>query len=129
LLIGVNDWVQGVDSGAFHKNLVYILGRMQSKLPNKSNLILVTIPDFSATPTGAQYANGRDISKGITQFNDIIKKEAVQRGLPVVDIFPLTQNMKNDKTLIAQDGLHPSAKEYALWQDMIYPVAAKMLMK
>jgi acyl-CoA thioesterase I len=127
LLIGVNDWVQGVDSGTFHKNLVYILDHVQAGLPNKNMALLITIPDFGVTPTGAQYSGGRDISKGISDFNSIIKNEAHKRNLPVADIFAETQKMKGNSELIAHDGLHPSAKEYALWEKIIYPVAYKLL--
>ena len=123
LLIGVNDWVQGVDSGTFHKNLNYIIDHVLSA---KSKLILITIPDFGVTPTGKMYSGGRDISKGITEFNDIIKSEAHKRNLPIVDIFPESQKMKDNPDLIAHDGLHPSAKEYALWGKLIFPVAYKL---
>ncbi len=127
LLIGVNDWVQGVDSGAFHKNLNYILDHVQTSLPDKNKVLLITIPDFGVTPTGKMYSEGRDITKGITDFNNIIKNEAHKRNLPVADIFPETQKMKDSRDLIAHDGLHPSAKEYALWEKIIYPVACKLL--
>jgi len=129
LLIGVNDWVQGVDSATYHRHLNIIINAMQAKLPDKHKLLLVTIPDFSMAPAGAQYSNGRDISQGITDFNNIIKQEAATRGLKVVDVFPLSKEMANDKTLVADDFLHPSAKEYALWEKIIYPVAAEMLKK
>lgn len=128
LLIGVNDWVQGIDSGTFHTNLVYILNHVQATLPDKSKVLLITIPDFGVTPTGKMYGEGRDISKGISDFNDIIKREALKRNLPVAEIFPETQKMKDNPELIARDGLHPSAKEYALWEQIIYPVAYKLLM-
>jgi acyl-CoA thioesterase I len=127
LLIGVNDWVQGVDSSSFHKNLNYILDHIQSSLPDKSKVLLITIPDFGVTPTGKRYSAGRDISKGVTGFNNIIKMEARVRDLPVADIFPETQKMKDNPELTARDGLHPSAKEYALWEKIIYPVAYKLL--
>jgi len=45
----------------------------------------------------------------------------------VVDIFPQSQLMKDNSDLIAKDGLHPSAKEYALWGQIIYPSAYKIL--
>jgi len=127
ILIGVNDWVQGVDSGTFHKNLTYIIDHVQSLLPDKSKVLLITIPDFGVTPTGKRYSEGRDISKGITDFNNIIKAEGHKRNLPVADIFPETQKMKDNPDLIAHDGLHPSAKEYALWEKIIYPVAFNLV--
>ncbi len=127
LLIGVNDWVRDVDAKTYHKNLSYIIDEVQKALPGKSKLILITIPDFGVTPQGALYGGERDISKGITEFNDIIKTEAKKRGLVCVDIFPLSKGMLNHQDLVAADGLHPSAKEYALWETLIFPEAKKML--
>lgn len=125
--IGVNDWVQGVDAKAFQQRLVALLDAIQQVIPNTNRLFLVTIPDFSVTPTGAMFARGRDIAAGLTEFNNIIKAEGARRGLTVVDIFALSQKMRDDATLIAPDGLHPSAKEYALWEEMIFPVAQALL--
>ena len=127
LLIGVNDWVQGVDAKTFQKNLVFIIDKMQAKLANKSNLVLITIPDFGVTPTGSRYSNGRDISKGIMEFNKIITDEAKKRNLKTVDLFPTSKEMGKDNSLIAADGLHPSAKEYAIWETLIYPVVHDVL--
>lgn len=129
LLIGVNDWVQGVSKETFKNNLIIILGQMQNKLPDKQKLILVTIPDFSKTPTGKNYDRNGDAEEGILEFNNIIKEEGQKRNLPVVDIYPISQQTTNDPTLIASDGLHPSGKQYKLWTNEIYPVALKMLKK
>ncbi len=127
LLIGVNDWVRQTDITTYHKNLNVIIEAVQKKLSNKSHLILITIPDFGVTPQGSLYGSGRDISKGISEFNDIIKSEAKKRGLVCVDIFPLSKGMLNTKELVADDGLHPSAKEYALWETLIFKEAKKLL--
>lgn len=127
LLIGVNDWVRDVDAKTYRQNLSYIINEVQKALSDKSKLILITIPDFGVTPQGALYSGGRDISRGIAEFNDIIKAEAKQRGLICVDIFPLSKGMLNRKELVAADGLHPSAREYALWESLIFPEAKKLL--
>lgn len=127
LLIGVNDWVRQTDSKTYHQHLNYAIDEIQKKLSHKSHLILITIPDFGMTPQGALYGSGRDISKGISEFNAIIKSEAKQRGLSCVDIFPLSKGMLNNKELVAADGLHPSAKEYALWETLIFAEAKKVL--
>jgi lysophospholipase L1-like esterase len=125
--IGVNDWVQGVEAQTFHQRLIQLLDAMQQVLPDTNRLFLVTIPDFSVTRTGAMYSGGRDIARGLAEFNDIIKQEGTKRGLKVVDVFALSQNMRHDATLTAPDGLHPSAKEYGLWEEAIFPVAQKLL--
>ena len=129
LQIGVNDWVQGVDAETFRKRFVALVHRMLEVLPNKNRLVVVTIPDFGVTPTGPRYTGGRNISNGILSFNKIIAEEAKNRGLRVVDVFPLSKKMGNDRSLVAVDGLHPSAKEYAEWEKIIFPVVFELLTK
>lgn len=127
LLIGVNDWVQGVDETTFRNRLSYLLDSMLAVLTDKKHLLVVTIPDFGVTPTGPKYARERNIHEGILQFNQIVTEEARKRGLEVVDIFPLSKKMGQDKSLVAKDGLHPSAKEYAEWEKIIYPSVLRLL--
>jgi len=127
LLIGVNDWVQGVDETTFRNRFSYLVDQMLAVLPNKKRLLVVTIPDFGVTPTGPKYSRGRNIHEGIMQFNQIVTEEARKRGLAVVDIFPLSKKMGQDKSLVAKDGLHPSAKEYAEWEKIIFPAALELL--
>lgn len=127
LQIGVNDWVQGVDANSFRRRFTFLADRMLEVLPNKSWLLIVTIPDFGVTPTGPHYAHGRNISEGISRFNQIIVEEGMKRDLRVVDVFPLSKKMHDDTSLVAADGLHPSAKEYAEWEKIIFPVALELL--
>src|SRR3989475_713531 len=127
LLIGVNDWVQGVDETTFRNRFSYLVDQMLAVLPNKKRLLVVTIPDFGVTPTGPKYSRGRNIHEGILRFNQVVTEEARKRGLEVVDIFPLSKKMGQDKSLVAKDGLHPSAKEYAEWEKIIFPAALELL--
>jgi acyl-CoA thioesterase I len=126
LQIGVNDWVQGVDEETFRKRFTSLVDQMLAVLLDNKRLLVVTIPDFGVTPTGGRYARGRNISEGLTRFNQIINEEAKKRSLKVVDVFPLSQAMK-DPSLVAADGLHPSAKEYAEWEKLIFPAALELL--
>ena len=127
LLIGVNDWVQGVDEETFRERFTFIVEEMLKMLGSKQRLLIVTIPDFGVTPTGPRYARGRNISEGIASFNKIITEESKKRGLRVVDIFELSKKMASDRSLVAADGLHPSAKEYAEWEKVIFPAALQLL--
>lgn len=129
LQIGVNDWVQGVDGEKFRKNFSFLVDQMGVVLHDKNRLLIVTIPDFGVTPTGPKYARGRNISNGILSLNKIIAEEAMKRGLRVVDVFQLSKRMDNDPTLVAADGLHPSAKAYAEWEKIIFPAALELLKK
>ena len=129
LCIGVNDWVQEISPEDYRSNLQFILDQMLSALPSKDRLLIVNIPDFGITPEGPKYSKGRDISAGLAHFNDIIDDEAKIRGLKVVDVFDVSKEMEKDPTLVAEDGLHPSAKEYELWEKLIFPAALELLSK
>jgi len=129
LLIGVNDWVQGVDEKTFRKHFTLLLDQMLALLPDKKRLLIVTIPDFGVTPTGPRYARGRNISEGLTRFNQIITEEATKRDLRVVDVFAISKKMRDDPSLVAADGLHPSTKAYAEWEKIIFPAAVELLNK
>ncbi len=127
LLIGVNDWVHGSGKNKFTSHLKTLMDRMMRELPHPERLLIVTIPDFSCAPRGETYGYGRNIARGISRYNAIIEKEAGERELPVVDIFPLSQTFCNHPEMFVEDGIHPSAKQYALWEDLIFPVAYKIL--
>ena len=127
LLIGVNDWNRGVPITTFKKNLKIILDRVQKTLPDPTKIILITIPDFSVTPTGETYGDPQYNSMEVQKFNAIVKDEAKARNLQIVDVFFLSQEMGRDPSLLASDKLHPSAKEYRLWEKEIFPVAKLML--
>jgi acyl-CoA thioesterase I len=127
LMLGVNDWVQGVPATTFRFRLGHIMDEMRKALPNEKRLLVINIPDFSVTPAGPNYAQGRDIRAGLAEFNVIIAEEARRRELRLVDIFPLSQAMATDPSLVAPDGLHPSAKAYAAWEELIFPAAQELL--
>ncbi len=127
LQIGVNDWVQGVDEEAFRQRFTFLVEQILAGLRDKDRLLIVTIPDFGVTSSGSHYAGGRNISEGLARFNQIITEEATKRGLRVVDVFPISKKMGDDVSLVAADGLHPSAKEYAEWEKAIFPAALDLL--
>lgn len=128
LLIGVNDWVQGVDAEVFRERFAQIIGAVQQELPSPDRILLVTIPDFSVTPEGEKYSRGRDITAGIAAFNAIIIESARQRDLAVADIFDLSRELVGPEW-VAADGLHPSAAAYRRWLERIAPLAVRILQK
>ncbi|MGZ3874341.1 MAG: SGNH/GDSL hydrolase family protein, partial [Mucilaginibacter sp.] len=48
-------------------------------------------------------------------FNAINKSISTAAGVNYLDITGISRQAANDPSLIAPDGLHPSAKMYALW--------------
>ena len=128
LLIGVNDWVQGISEDEFRSNISVILDRMQRNIPS-GNIIVITIPDFSITPTGKLYAVNRNAKAGISRFNQIVSEESVKRTIAVVDIYSLSQTLGVTGGYVALDGLHPTGKAYTRWLKLIYPAVHTQLLK
>jgi acyl-CoA thioesterase-1 len=119
LQIGVNDYVQGITAQVFTSHLQYIVSFLQQHMAEPKNILLVTIPDYPKTPTGAQFGDPTTSTAGVEAFNQIITSVGAKAGIVVADIFPTSQAVATDPSLIASDGLHPSAKEYAAWTSVI----------
>jgi acyl-CoA thioesterase-1 len=121
ILIGTNDWVQGMDASTFQTNIRAIYKRVIQIVPDRKRILVVTTPDFSIMPKGYLFSGGRDSVKGVSEFNTIIVREAEAQQLQVVDLFPYSRTMGDDAALASDDGVHPSAKGYAKWADVIEP--------
>jgi lysophospholipase L1-like esterase len=52
---------------------------------------------------------------------------AGERGIAFVDTFDLSLRAAGDRSLVADDGLHPSGAQYALWVERILPVVERLL--
>ncbi len=120
ILIGVNDYVQGVDAQSFQQHLEYIVTTVQNQLAKPNNLVLITIPDYGKTPSGERFSNPQSAEAGVREFNQIITDTASEHKLAIADIFGVSQKVVSDPSLIASDGLHPSGKQYTDWTDVIY---------
>lgn len=126
LLIGVNDVVQGVAADRYRANVAAILDSLLARLP-AGRLLTVTTPDYTATPAGSDFGDPVTQRVAIVRNNAILAELVHTRGIAVVDIFDISQRAGADRSLVAGDGLHPSATQYALWVERIAPVAARLL--
>jgi lysophospholipase L1-like esterase len=126
LLVGVNDVVQGVPSDAYRANVVDILDALQVQV-GAGRIVVVTTPDYTVTPAGADYGDPATQSAGIRTNNAIITELANARGIAVVDIFDISLEAAGDRSLVADDGLHPSGAQYARWVERITPVMEALL--
>jgi lysophospholipase L1-like esterase len=126
LLIGVNDVVQGVPAAIYEGNLRTILDALVARLL-AGRIVTVGIPDYTVTPSGADYGDPRQQHEGIVAVNDVMKRLSAERGIDYVDIFDLSLRAADDRSLIAADGLHPSGTQYALWVERLRPVVEDLL--
>ena len=126
LLIGVNDVVQGVSPETFRANAAWILEALLRFLP-ANRIVTVATPDYTVTPQGASYGDPYVQAAGIRTNNAILRDLATDRGIAFVDIHDLSLSAARDRSLVADDGLHPSGAQYALWVERIAPVVARLL--
>jgi len=126
VLIGVNDVVQGVGEATYRENVSLILDELLSRLP-PSRLLVVTTPDYTVTPRGGDFGDPAAQAEAIRRFNAVAVELADERGISVVDIHDLSVEAETDRSLVADDGLHPSGAQYARWVDRIAPVVEDVL--
>jgi len=126
VLIGVNDVVQGVVEATYRENVSLILDELLSRLP-PSRLLVVTTPDYTVTPRGGDFGDPAAQAEAVRRFNAVAVELADERGISVVDIHDLSVEAETDRSLVADDGLHPSGAQYARWVDRIAPVVEHLL--
>jgi len=126
VLIGVNDVVQGVSPDVYARNVVRILDAMLATVPPE-RVVAIGIPDYTATPAGADYGDPAQRRAAIVERNGTMAALAAERGIAFVDIFDLSSRAATDRSLVAVDGLHPSGAQYALWVARIAPVVRERL--
>lgn len=127
LMIGVNNQYQGRSLEEFRtqfKELLALSTQLAQKDPK--NVVVLTIPDWGATPFGAGYDRAY-ISAQIQKFNEVIKTEATTAGIKVVDIYDLSLMVTQNPSLLAPDGLHYSGLMHRQWAQRVLPEAKKIL--
>ena len=126
VLIGVNDVVQGVPVAAYEANVASILDDLLGRVV-AGRIVAVSTPDYTVTPAGADYGDPRQQHDAIVAANATLARLAAARGIAFVDIFDLSLRAGRDRSLVADDGLHPSGAQYARWVERIGPVVAMLL--
>jgi len=121
LLIGVNDQYQGMDTSGYALRFTQLLEKaIQLAGGKKSNVFVLSIPDYSATPFVAP-VNKSKVSMEINWFNAINKRITESYNVNYTDITPSTREAATNTALVANDNLHPSGLEYKKWADMLAP--------
>lgn len=128
LLIGVNNQYRGrgVDDyvGEFHR----LLRRAIVLAGGRADRVLVlSIPDWGVTPFAR--ASGRDrqaIAGQLDAYNAAAGELCLAEGVAFVDITAISRT-GDAAGMLAEDGLHPSAAQYARWAEAALPVARRLL--
>jgi lysophospholipase L1-like esterase len=127
LLIGVNDQFRRGNPDTYGAEFRALLARAVGFTGGQADRVIVlSIPDWGVTP----FAEGQDraqIAADIDRFNAVNREETNRAGARYVDVTPLSRQAVQDPTLIAADGLHPSAQMYVGWAELALPEALAAL--
>lgn len=126
LCIGVNDVVQDVPIDRYAANATVILDALVDVVGAR-RIVVVSVPDYTVTPAGADYGDPHERRAGIHAVNAAMAALARDRGVAMVEIIDLSEAAATDRSLVAVDGLHPSGHQYARWVERIAPVVRSLV--
>jgi lysophospholipase L1-like esterase len=127
LLIGVNNQYRGGDPEIYRAEFADLLEKAIVWAGRAADrVIVVSIPDWGVTPfaTGKSM-DGATVAAAIDRFNAIACGLAQAAGAHWVDVTGLSRGVA--RAMLADDGLHPSAEQYAHWVEAILPTARCIL--
>lgn len=126
LQIGVNNQYRGRPAEEYRQQFASLLARAITLAGHSgARVVVVSIPDWGVTRFA--HEQGRDntrIAGELDNYNAIAREETARAGAHFVDITGIS---RQSPLLVADDGLHPSAAQYALWVDAILPVVRMAL--
>lgn len=123
LSIGVNNQYRGRSPENYRAEFKILLERaIDLAGGHAGHVVVVSIPDWGVTCFGRQ--SGRDmarIASELDAFNAINRDEAQHCGAQWADVTPASRHAGDAADMLADDGLHPSAKQYSWWLKAILP--------
>ena len=130
LLIGVNNQYRGRAVDDYVDEFTRLLQRAIALAGDRASRVLVlSIPDWGVTPFA--FASGRDrqvIADDLDAYNAAARELCEAHGVAFVDITGISRDGGGEPAMLADDGLHPSAAQYARWADAALPVPARLLL-
>jgi lysophospholipase L1-like esterase len=118
LLIGVNNQYQGKSTKDYATEFEELLNMAIAFAGgDKSKVFVVSIPDYGFTPFGKE--KQKKISEELDEFNRINKMISDKYQASYFNITPISRKGFDHPELVADDNLHPSAKQYSQWVEVI----------
>jgi lysophospholipase L1-like esterase len=126
LQIGVNNQYCGRPADDYREQFAGLLDRAIALAGGRAaRVVVASIPDWGVTRFACE--QGRDrarIAAELDAYNALARSETERAGARFVDITGIS---RQHPELLADDGLHPSAAQYALWLEAIEPAVRAAL--
>jgi lysophospholipase L1-like esterase len=128
LLIGVNNQYQGKLFSLYETEFPQLVTTaIQLAKNDKTNVIVVSIPDYAYTPFGQNSSNPVTTSSEIDMYNSFAENYCNQQNISFVNITDITRQGLEDSSLVASDGLHPSSLAYSKFVERLLPLALEKI--
>ena len=129
LLIGVNNQYRGLPLADYARGFDALLARAVALAGARAGRVLVlSIPDWGVTPFARrELRSPRRIAAELDACNAAAAELCRARGIAFVDITGISRDGGDAPAMLADDGLHPSAAQYARWAEAALPVARALL--
>ncbi len=119
VLVGVNNQYRGYALEEYRTEFEEVLRRALALCPRgAAGVVVLSIPDWGVTPFAAG-RNRAQIAAETDAFNEVCSAVATGYGVAFVDVTGLSREAAENPALLAADGLHPSALEYARWAALL----------
>ena len=129
LLIGVNNQYRGRDLENYKEEFAGLLNTaIRYANGHPRHVFVLSIPDWGVTPFG--HKSGRDcgaIAAQIDAYNAAAKGITEAHTATFIDITDSTRENSSKQDFLAEDELHPSGKEYAVWAKRLAATIAHSL--
>ena len=126
LQIGVNNQYRGRPADDYRNEFAGLLARAIALAGGRAaRVVVASIPDWGVTRFAVE--QGRDsarIAAELDAYNAIAADACRRVGVRFVDVTGIS---RRHPELLADDGLHPSAAQYALWVEAIEPAVRAAL--
>ena len=126
LQIGVNNQYRGRPADDYREQFAGLLDRAIALAGGRAaRVVVASIPDWGVTRFARE--QGRDrarVAAELDAYNALARAETERVGARFVDITGISRQHPG---LLADDGLHPSAGQYALWVEAIEPAVRAAL--
>lgn len=126
LLIGVNNQYRGRSADDYIGEFRQLLARAVALAGDRpGRVVVVSIPDWGVTRFAREHEHdAAAVGAALDRFNALARAAAEEAGAAFVDITDLSRKHPDE---LADDGLHPDARQYARWVERIAPAAHRAL--
>ena len=128
LLIGVNNQFQHLSFSLFEVEFDQLISQAKIEGGNdNSNIIVISIPDYTYTPFGQSAGNPETNSEEIDLYNTYIESYCAANNITYLYVTDISREGLDHPELVADDNLHLSTLAYSYITERLLPVALEKL--